>query len=96
MRLGVIKKQMDENQPDWARLATAIERQNELLERALRDERNWKKRMLFGALTGFGSVIGATLVVSALVYLIKPFGNVEYFKPTVDHILRDVQGKRLR
>lgn len=67
-------------------LAAAIERNNVLLERQLRQQTDWKVPFRNGVLAGVGSVLGATLVISTLVWTLQPFKGIGPLKPTLDRL----------
>ncbi|MFN3728750.1 MAG: DUF5665 domain-containing protein [Fimbriimonadaceae bacterium] len=68
-------------------LVVAIEEQSALIRRRIAQERNWKMQLGRGVLMGFGSVLGATVVVSLIVWVLKPLAHFE----TINNVLVDLQ-----
>lgn len=78
---------------DEARLAAALNRNNELLLKRIQVMEDWKLPLRNGILAGIGSAIGATLIISILVWLMKPFQAIEPLKPALER-LTDVLERR--
>lgn len=53
-----------------------------------------KNRFIGGLATGFGSVIGATVLVSLAVFILKQFASVDILKPFVMEVTKMVQGTK--
>ncbi len=79
----------DESQRD----STIIEKRLDKCEALLGDiAKNVKPpsywdRFLFGAITGFGTVVGATIVVTIAVSLLSPLAKVSLIQPAMDRII---------
>lgn len=44
-------------------------------------------RLLFGIVEGFGGVIGATIVVSIVIFVLNRLENIDFLRPLVESIL---------
>lgn len=81
---------LDDLRDDLKRLNELLERQNRLEERRL----DWKTSLRHGLLVGLGSVIGATILVSLFVWLLRPFQRVDFIRPAVERVLDDLDRER--
>ncbi len=86
------------NEPDALlqaieRLSSRIERLNTLLEKQNR-RLGWQGSLRNGLLIGLGSVVGATVLVSLLALFLRPFANVEFFRPYVERTIKDLERDR--
>lgn len=54
----------------------------------------YKMSFLKGLLSGLGGVIGATIVVGILVWLLSLFGNVNLLKPFVDPLKDKIETRQ--
>lgn len=54
------------------------------------------RRFLVGVATGLGTVVGATIVVSILVFLLRPLANIEMFRPSVESVIEMMDEERER
>ena len=68
------------------RLAEALEQNNRLLKRLNHHVGDWKWLLFRGILVGFGSVVGATIVVSLLVSILQPFTAFEGLGPAIERL----------
>lgn len=55
-----------------------------------------KRRFLVGIATGLGTVIGATIVVSLLAFLLRPLANIEILRPGIESIIEIMDEERER
>lgn len=51
---------------------------------------DWRMALRQGLMTGLGSVIGATLLVSVLIWVIQPLKRLDALKPTLEEISRQL------
>lgn len=79
------------NENSESELLQELRRTNDLLARLVRTHNDWKLQLRQGLLTGFGGVIGATLLVSLVVWVLKPFEGLEALKPTLDNISKQLE-----
>lgn len=86
----------DKNKPtesDYARLGKAL---TYVLERDnIRIARNWKRFILTsltrGIFVGFGGIIGATIVVALLIWVLNAFGGIPWVGDWFDTIRYQLQ-----
>jgi hypothetical protein len=88
---------MDEKDKD---LLTAIEtlneridKQNSLLADFIKNQTSFKARLVAGLWTGLGTVLGATVVVSGIVLLLKPLAKVDWINPIVDKVINALESR---
>lgn len=51
-------------------------------------------RFLQGIVGGFGTVIGATILVTLFVLILTQLGHIDFLKPIVERIIDIIQSKR--
>jgi hypothetical protein len=84
----------DENRDIVGRaLLDELKRGNELLADVIRLQRNWRLSFWRGLLAGLGGAIGATLLVSLLIWMLQPLKKLEVLKPTLDRIAQELERK---
>ncbi|MBX3114518.1 MAG: hypothetical protein KF836_08125 [Fimbriimonadaceae bacterium] len=77
---------------DWAKeLAEQIRQQNILLEKQLKFGRNWRVQMRNGLIQGFSFAVGASILVSTIIWLIKPLKGIEALRPAIEQLSQDLQ-----
>lgn len=74
-------------------LNTRIEKQNILLASLLLNQRSIKQRIFAGLWTGFGTVLGATVIVSGVIFLLKPLAKVDWISPIVDRVINALESR---
>jgi hypothetical protein len=74
-------------------LAEEVRRLNVLIAELIRSQRSWGLSLRQGLLMGLGGAIGATVLVSLLIWLLQPLKKLEVFKPTLDRIARELEHK---
>ena len=79
-----------------SQLVLELQRNNELMVRLIESRRNWKLLLRQGLLTGLGTVIGATVLVSALVWILQPLKKLEVLKPTLDRIAQELERRPVK
>ena len=67
-------------------LIDAINRFTAVIEKQAAQARDWRLALRNGLLAGLGGVIGATVVVSILIWVIQPFRRLEAIGPMIDHL----------
>ncbi len=85
---------MDPLQEELQRTRKALERQNELLEKWIQVESNWKRKLLQAMFNGLMTVVGATLLVSLLVRVLLPLSGFDQLKPTIERLTEALQQPR--
>ena len=78
----------EEREPE---ILEELRRTNDLLAQLVRTHRDWKLQLRQGLLTGLGGVIGATLLVSLLLWILKPFSGLDALKPTLENISNQLE-----
>ncbi len=68
-----------------------LHRGNELMAELVRNQKDWRIAFRNGLLAGLGGVIGATVLVSTLVWIMKPLQRLEVFKPTLERIAQELE-----
>jgi hypothetical protein len=77
---------MPESNLEPKELIEAINRFTTVIEKQAAQQRDWKLALRNGLLAGLGGVIGATVVVSILVWIIQPFRRLDAIGPMIDHL----------
>ena len=72
-----------ENSPD---LESSLKRLADLTEKQIHQQRDWKLALRNGLLAGLGGVLGATVVVSILLFILQPFKRLEGLGPVLDRL----------
>jgi hypothetical protein len=75
------------------KLSDRIDRQNTLLAAFLRNQSSFKSRLTAGLWTGLGTVLGATVVVSGIVLMLKPLSKGEWIGPIVDKVISALENR---
>lgn len=70
-----------------------IEKQNELLAAFVRNQSSFKARVTAGLWTGFGTVLGATVLVSLLILALKPLAKVDWISPIVNRVIDTLENR---
>jgi hypothetical protein len=72
-------------------LLSEIRRTNVLLAKLIRTNTDWRLALRQGLMTGLGGVIGATVLVSIMLWLIQPLKRLDALKPTLERISRQLE-----
>lgn len=67
-------------------LLMAIQDLNDVIQRQVDNQRNWKRALRNEIVAGLGGVLGATIVVSVLVYFLQPQKRIEAFSSAIDRL----------
>lgn len=70
-----------------------IDRQNTLLAAFLRNQSSFKARLVAGLWTGLGTVLGATVIVSGIVLMLKPLSKTDWIGPIVDKVISALENR---
>ncbi|MGL5830522.1 MAG: DUF5665 domain-containing protein [Candidatus Altimarinota bacterium] len=65
-----------------------------LLRRELRLANSFRNKFFGGLLTGLGTVLGATLLVAIVIFILSQLATIEIIKPFVENIADIVQNAR--
>ena len=68
-----------------------LSRQLALLTRELRISNSFKQKFVGALISGFGTVIGATLLVALLIFILSQLASIELIRPLVQNIVEVVQ-----
>ncbi len=82
-------KEVDQHPSD--ELLQEMRRNNELMARLIHVHSDWRLALRQGLFTGLGGILGATLLVSLLVWVIQPLKRLDALKPTLDNISRQLE-----
>lgn len=52
---------------------------------------SFKRQFLLSVISGFGAIVGATILVSLLVLILKQFATIEILEPFIQKIIEIVQ-----
>ena len=74
----------------------ALQKNNQLLEQLVKNQSNWKLAIRQGLMTGFGTLVGATLLVSVLVKILKPLEKLDVLKRALERIAGELERKPVR
>ena len=72
-------------------LIDELKRSNELTIQLIKVKQDWKLAMRNGIMAGFGSVVGATVVVSIIIQIMQPLKQLEILKPSLDKIGQELE-----
>jgi len=70
-----------------------LARSNQLLEEQIRLQRDWRVALRNGMASGLGALVGATVLVSVLLWVIRPFEEFKLLRPALERLASDVQKK---
>ncbi len=79
------------NQESESELLTILREQNDLLKEQIEATKNWRVRFGMGVAQGFGTMIGATLVMSLLIYTLNLATNFDPLKPYAKRIVEELE-----
>ncbi len=74
-------------------LNARIERQNDLLASFLKNQSSFRARLIAGLWTGLGTVLGATVIVSGIVLMLKPLSKTDWIGPIVDKVINALENR---
>ncbi|MBI1333581.1 MAG: hypothetical protein GC165_11970 [Armatimonadetes bacterium] len=74
-------------------LSERIERQNQLLAAFLKNQSSFRSRMTAGLWTGLGTVLGATVLVSLVILILRPLSHIDWISPIVDRVIDALESR---
>ena len=77
--------------PNTNQLIAELRRNNELMAQLVRIQSDWRLIARQGMITGFATVVGATILVSFLVWILQPLKRLSVLKPTLDRIAQELE-----
>ena len=72
-------------------LLAELQRSNALTAELIRVHKDWRLSLRQGLLTGLGGVIGATVLVSLLIWAIQPLKQLQPLKDPLDRIAAQLE-----
>lgn len=81
---------------EFGEVVEELRRTNRLLAQLLKARTNPRLAVRQGVLTSLGGVIGATVLVSILLWLLKPFERLELLAPTLERLAQQVETRERR
>lgn len=91
--LSMEAEKTDDLQREWI---DELRRGNDLTAEQIRIQKDWKHSFRQGVLAGIGGVVSATLLVTLLMALLKPFERLTVLKPSLERIANQLEGKPRR
>lgn len=79
-----------------AELLAELKQANLLLAKYVYNQRSWKLAFRQGLLTGLGATVGATLLVSLLLWILQPLKHLEFLKQPLDKISQELEKRPSR
>lgn len=76
------------------KLTKQVEAQNKLLSELVEAQTHFGKRLVGGLWTGLGTVLGATVVASLLVTMLRPLAKVDWVEPIVNRVIDSLDRRR--
>ena len=70
-----------------------LDRQNKLLDAYVKNQSSFKGRFIAGLWTGLGTVLGATVLVSMLILMLKPLSKVDWISPIVNRVIDALESR---
>jgi hypothetical protein len=89
---------MEQNQDEFLtqEYLTELKRGNDLTAELIKIQRDWRFALRNGLLGGLGGVIGATVLVSLLIWAIQPLKQLEFLKPSLDKIGQELERRPVK
>jgi hypothetical protein len=72
-------------------LTEALRANNELMERQLKFGNNWRVQVRNGLVQGFSFAVGASVLVSGLIWVLKPLQGIEALKEPIETLSQELQ-----
>lgn len=92
LALWAVVLSMDSKIEDgFSSLLAELKRSNELTANLIRVQTDWRLSLRNGLLTGLGGVIGATVLVSLLIWALQPLKRLEILKEPLDRIAQQLE-----
>lgn len=79
-----------ENQAE-SELVQELRRNSDLTAELIRVHKDWRISLRNGLAAGLGTAIGATVLVSLLVWMLQPFQRLDVLKPSLDRLTQELQ-----
>ncbi|MFM9873470.1 MAG: hypothetical protein ACKVQS_08405 [Fimbriimonadaceae bacterium] len=72
-------------------LTEALRANNDLLERQLKLGVNWRIHIRNGLIQGFSFAVGASILVSGLIWALKPLRGIEGLREPIEQLSQELQ-----
>lgn len=72
-------------------LTEALRQNNDLIERQIKFGNNWRIQVRNGLVQGFSFAVGASLLVSGLIWALKPLKGIEALKEPIETLSQEMQ-----
>ena len=81
------------SEKDYTQLGRAVEQiiRKDYVDLALNRKRLWKVSFIKGLVSGFGGVLGATMLVALLLWLMSLLGHVPLIGPVIENTRDTIQ-----
>lgn len=80
-----------DNQKSVEDLVRQLEATNRALDRLISVQTDWRLALRMGLMSGLGTVLGATVLVSVVVWALQPLKRLEFLKPSLDRIAQQLE-----
>ncbi len=68
-----------------------VKQLNQHFQKNNKNQNNFLRFLVIGMMQGFGTILGATILVALFLYLLRPFTNVDWIRPYVDQVIQIIQ-----
>jgi hypothetical protein len=72
--------------PETHSLLQEIRKSNELTAELIRQRRDWRLALRQGMIAGFGGALGATVLVSAVIWTLRPLERLGAIGPAIERL----------
>lgn len=88
-----IKKEIQEEFEDFHKIRLELEHLNKNFKKVIQYS-SFKARFLAGMMTGLGGVIGATLLLSILLFILQQVATIKWLEPLVKEVISIVENTK--
>jgi hypothetical protein len=78
-------------QENFEQLVRQLEVTNRTLDKLIAVQSDWRLALRMGLISGLGTVLGATVLVSLVVWALQPLKRLEFLKPSLDRIAQQLE-----
>jgi len=69
----------------------SLKEEIEILTKEIRALNSFRQKFISAVITGFGTVIGATVLVALLIYILTQLASIEIIRPFIESIVNMVK-----